>query len=400
MTVDLNVNDSKGSNRDELLKAMTNLDFYPFEIQDQSELANYTSLSLTQLLSFGDAFAPVVESFMNASSQEGGSKSMLKTVISKNLNLKELDGGIWETLLNPAATTDEFASSAGATKSPFKPLSIDPATLVMATLLISIDKKLDAVQEGQQEIYGFLVQKEKSQARGNLNFLSDVLTQYKFNWNNEKYKASNHIKVLDIRQSSEQQIDFYSEQIKTQLKKKSFMLGDKDVAKLIEKVRTEFNNYQLALYLLAFSSLVEVLLLENFDSAYLSSIINRIEDHASSYRALYEASYDRFEDFSKSSLQSSVLKSLAGASRIAGKTIAKVPGMGDSQLDSTLIDRGEKLTDFASRRTDEVIKLLGDSQTNFLQPFIDNIAMINRLHNDPVEIVFDSENIYFTVLDV
>lgn len=289
--------------------------------------------------------------------------------------------------------------SPGESKMPIKALSIDPATLVMATLLISIDKKLDAVQEGQQEIYGFLVQKEKSQARGNLNFLSDVLSHYKFNWNNDKYKASNHIKVLDVRQDSEQQIDFYSEQIKSQLKKRSFLLGDKDVAKLIEKVRSEFNNYQLALYLLAFSSLVEVLLLENFDSSYLSSIINRIEGHASNYQALYEVGYDRFEDYSKSSIQSSVLKSLAGASRIAGKTISKVPGMGESQLDSTLIDRGDKLTDFASRRTEEIVKLLGDSQTDFIQPFIDNIAMIKRLHNDPVEVVFDSENIYFAVLE-
>lgn len=286
-----------------------------------------------------------------------------------------------------------------AVKPELKTLSIDPATLVMAALLVSIDRKLDAVQETQEEILGFLVQKEKSQLRGDLNFLSDALSHYKFNWNNEKYKNSNYIKVLDIKQTSEQSIDFYSEQIKTQLGKRTRLIGDKDVAKFVDRVRSEFGNYQLALYLFAFASLVEILLLENFESPYLKSIVSRIQSHRERYSQLYEISYDRFEEYSKSSLQTNVLKGLAGASKIAGKTLAKVPGMGDSKLDTGLRDSGEKLADFVSKRAEETVRLLGDNHTDFVQPFVDNIETIDRLHNEPLELVVDKEKIYFSVAE-
>jgi hypothetical protein len=54
---------------------------------------------------------------------------------------------------------------------------------------MSIDRKLDSIQETQQEILEFLEQKEKSRLKGNLNVLADVLNNYKYNWNNEKYKT-------------------------------------------------------------------------------------------------------------------------------------------------------------------------------------------------------------------
>jgi hypothetical protein len=91
------------------------------------------------------------------------------------------------------------------------PLVCNPTMLFMAAALANIDKKLDSIQETQQEILDFLVQKDKSELKGDLNFLSDVLNNYKYNWNNEKYINSNHIKVLDIKQSAERKIIFYRE---------------------------------------------------------------------------------------------------------------------------------------------------------------------------------------------
>lgn len=36
-----------------------------------------------------------------------------------------------------------------------------------------------------------------------------------------------------------------------------------------------------------------------------------------------------------------------------------------------------------------------ESRVDYVQPFIDNIKLINKLHNQPVEILFDDENVYF-----
>ena len=45
------------------------------------------------------------------------------------------------------------------------------------------------------------------------------MNNYKYNWENENYKNTRHIKVLDIKQTSEQSIIFYREQIKDLLDK-------------------------------------------------------------------------------------------------------------------------------------------------------------------------------------
>ena len=52
------------------------------------------------------------------------------------------------------------------------------------TALVNIDKKLDAIQELQQEMMDFLVQKDRAELRGNLIFLSDILNNYRFKKNN------------------------------------------------------------------------------------------------------------------------------------------------------------------------------------------------------------------------
>ena len=137
--------------------------------------------------------------------------------------------------------------------------------IFMAAALANIDKKLDAIQELQQEMMDFLVQKERAELRGNLIFLSDILNNYRFNWNNDMYKNSNHIKVLDIRQMAEQKILFYRDQISSKLKKKSLIHSDKEAKKQIDAIQSAFKEYQLALYTHSFSSFLDIMLYANGD---------------------------------------------------------------------------------------------------------------------------------------
>lgn len=121
----------------------------------------------------------------------------------------------------------------------------------------------------------------------NLNFLIDIHNNYKYNWNSEKYKVANHAKVLDIRQDSARQIDFYQEQIKKRLGKKSLIYSDQDIQKKLDRIQSEFKEYQLALYIYGFAYFLEVVLQENFDVAYLSAISAKIDGMSFDYRELY-----------------------------------------------------------------------------------------------------------------
>lgn len=371
----------------EVLQEMATMEFHPAVIEEEVSLTHCTKLPLSRVTALGTAFEPVVSAFQSVVNG-GATSGLYKVTVPAGGHLAAFqDGsGYLGSVLNAG---NQVAGQATLT-----PLVCNPTMLFMAAALANIDKKLDSIQETQQEILDFLVQKDKSELKGDLNFLSDVLSNYKYNWNNEKYINSNHIKVLDIKQSAERKIIFYRDQISVNIGKNFFLHSDQDVKNQLEKIQSEFKDYQLALYLYSFSSFLEVMLLENFDVAFLDGVVGKIEDYSFKYRELYTKCYDEIEGYSKSSIQSRLLNGLSIASRAAGKAIEKVPVISRSQIDETLIETGDKIGASSSKRTIKTMQTLVDKQNSYITPFVENIKTVNRLYNRPLEIVFDRENIY------
>ena len=50
-----------------------------------------------------------------------------------------------------------------------------------------------------------------------------------------------------------------------------------------------------------------------------------------------------------------------------------------------------------SKKTEEIMKHLVHTQSGVVRPFIENINTVNRLYNQPMEILFDKENIYLAL---
>ena len=271
---------------------------------------------------------------------------------------------------------------------------IDPTMMLMAITLANIDRKLDAIQETQQEMLDFIVQKEKSELKGDLSFLIDVYNNYKYNWNNEKYKIANHTKALDIRQSAEQKIDFYREQIKKQLSKKIFLHNDRDSNKQLLNIQDEFKDYQLSMYIYGFSYFLEILLQENFNKDYLKAISQKLDDLSFQYRELYSLAYEQSEKHTESSLQTKFISGLSSVNKIAGETIAKIPIINKSQIDETLIETSNRLVSYKDKKISTIMSKLLEQQNACIRPFIDNIDTLNLVHNQTNTLIFDKENLY------
>jgi len=267
----------------------------------------------------------------------------------------------------------------------------------VAVALANINMKLDSILEVQEEMLDFIVQKEKSELKRDLIFLTDVLNNYKYNWNNEKYKNGNHLKVLDIKQSSERKIDFYREMIIKSTSKKSLIRTDQDNKKQIDKIQDDFGNYQLAIYLYSFSSFLEVMLLENFDSKFLYGVTDKIENYSIKYRELYTKCYTQLEINSQNSVESFLLKGLANVNKATGQAISKIPVINKYQADETLIELGDKIKNFDKERSEKSLQKILDKQGSNVRPFIDNIKTVSKLYNEPLVLVFDQENIYLTM---
>lgn len=87
-----------------------------------------------------------------------------------------------------------------------KPLSgttsstaMNPATMMMAVALFSIEKELGNIADMEKQILAFLEIEKESEIEADVEILVNIINQYKFNWDNEHYVNSNHKLVLDIQ---------------------------------------------------------------------------------------------------------------------------------------------------------------------------------------------------------
>lgn len=378
--------------KNEIVKAMTtDIEQYSFVTEDETCFAKYIKLPLEKVSALGIAFEPLTVAFQNITQTSGqGAREILCKVripdgVSGHLAKFKNENSYLGAIMNDNRIVGQAR---------INPLICNPTMLFMAAALISIDKKLDSIQETQQEIFEFLEQKEKSKLRGNLNILTDVHNNYKYNWNNEKYKTNKHILVQEIKRDTEQSIIFYREQIVKKNKKQSYLHSDQEVKSKLGKIESDFKEYQLSLYLYSFSSFLEVMLLENFESAYLNSVAHKIEDYSYQYRELYTKSYEQVEKYAKSSIQSHLLSGLVNISKVAGDVVAKVPIISKSQLDENLIEASGQLGKLNSKKAEKTIGRFVNNQGCYVRPFVENINTINRLYNQPMELLFDNENLY------
>lgn len=384
----IKLNDEIQGNKDAaIMQMMSDSSAFPKLKESEVGVANYTPLSLSRLAAYGTAFQPLTTAIQTAVRGAGGSGIYYVNTAGKTMFQMKGTKKFIGSLQTPTGMV-------GGGQAQMTPLACDPTMLFMAAALANIDKKLDTIQNMQQEMMDFLVQKEKADLRGNLNFLLDIFNNYKYNWNNETYKTNNHIKVLDIRQEAEKKITFYREQIIAKVNKKSLIHSDQTVNKQLQMVQDHFKDYQLALYLLGFSSFLEVMLLGNFESDYLSSVSEKLDTYSLKYRELYTKCYDEIEGYSSTSVQSSMLKGIAKASTSVGKFVEKIPVVSKGQADEALIAAGEKLEEFNTDKLRKQMSSLIEHQSNAVRPFIENIDTVNKLCNKPVKLLVDKDNLY------
>lgn len=366
----------------------TSIELNPVVVDGEPDLTSATKLPLANLSAIGVAFEPLSAAFNTVINGAGGS-GLYHVIVPNGMHLAAASDG--SGLIGGALSnaTNQLAGQAR-----LNPVVCNPTMLFMAAALANIEKKLDAIQETQQEMLDFLIQKHKSDLKGDLLFLTDIMDGFKYNWNNRTYKRNHHVKVLDIKQEAVKSIDFAQNKIEKGISKKLLIHGDQDVKKMISKVRSDFEDYQLAVYLFSYSSFLEVMLLGNYDAQYLQGIATRIEDYSHQYRDLYTKSYNLIEKQAKTSVQSVLTGGIANASKAMGSAAAKVPLVKKSPLDELLIGAGSSLKESNTRKTTAVLQRIVDKQRSDVRPFIDNINMLNRMHNTPMEVVFDRENLY------
>lgn len=376
--------------KDEILQKADTIELHPVFVDDIS-CKNYKKIPFSQIATIGTAFEPMVSLFQSFACS--GGSGLYQVTVPAGAHLAKFCSGKGYLGAALGNATNQVAGQAV-----LSPVVCNPTMFFMAAALTCIDRKLDRIQETQQEILDYLIQKDKADLEGNVRFLFDVLKNYKYNWDSVIYKSSNYTKILDIKQNAENKIIFYRGQIAGKGKKEATVYINQSAVKQLDKIRVDFESYQLALYIYAFSSFLEVFFLENYQEDYLNGIIGKMDDYACKYRDLYGECYTQIEERLQSSVETTVMKKLAGASKSVGTAIGKIPVINKGIVDEALVKTGERLGDYSGKQIMTTMQSFVDKQYSHVRPFIENIEMVRDYYNKPLEIAFDSNNLYIGLI--
>ena len=270
----------------------------------------------------------------------------------------------------------------------------DPTSLFMAAALAQVNKKLDSIQESVNEMFDYLRQRDKADMRGNLKTLADILNGYGLNYGNATYMANAHMKVLDIKQASEQDTEMFRGMTRTELKSRGMLELRGAVAKRRDKVLDYLEDCRLATYIHAFSLFLEPMLAENFESAKLTDAVARIEKDSVDYLKLYTECYNALDNSTAGSIDAALLGGLASAGKKLGQAIATTPIGEHTLIDEVLEDAGESVSRFNNRQSGKLTEKLHPAKAPDVTPFEQSLRKIDALHNQPIQIAIDAESIY------
>lgn len=274
----------------------------------------------------------------------------------------------------------------------------DPTMLFMAATLAQINQKLDAIQDTANEMFEYMRQKDKAELRGNVKTLEDALEAYRYNWNNDIWRKNAHMKVVDIKQESEQAIIHLRAQIRAKVNEKGPVELRLAVGGRLDEVLDRLKEYQLATYTYSFAAFLEPMLSENFEEANLNAIATKISDHGNEYRKLYTECYNAIEESSKASADAVVLGGVSAAFAGLGALIKQTP-LGDlTPVDEALEEAGKGVGNFNEDQTRALMEKLQRAKAPDILPFKQSLEAVNDLHNRPRHLATDGESVYLLPL--
>ena len=366
-----------------------------------TELAKRQTMSvpITSLASLGAAVSSIAPALRTVTETTTVNMQGLYTLANAGVGdvLKVAKNGNFWGALKTADGASKFAQlqQVGAVSaSTVTTLPINPATMMMAVALHSIEQKLDKIEEMQQQLIDFLVCENESQIEADVQMLSGIISKYKFNWDNEHYVASNHKMVLDIQRTALKNIRSYPKQVAALLEKKQYLVAQNNVESTFADMQKKFKYYRMALYTYSLASLLEIMLGGNFKEEYICTVKTEIEEFVIDYHSFFEKASMRLEQLGNGAIDTKLLKGLGTAGQAVGKFIGAVPGVRRGPVDEFLQESGARLTGRATGLEEKAVHefaILGNPGTSILTERMKDMVQI---YNHTEHICFDRERIY------
>ncbi len=368
-------------------------------VKNENELNNAVRIPIAELSTLGAGIASLIPSLrtitQTTSVDTQGLYQLANAAAGDSLKVAK-NGNYWGAF-KTAEGASKFAQLKNAgpmTATSVTTMPINPATILMAGALFSIEQKLNKIEDMEKEILQFLEIEKESQIEADVETLTNIISKYKLNWDNEQFISGNYKIALDILRKARENMIFYQKKVADALKQKQVItahaLTDAKAKDLLKK----FKYYRLSLYTYALASTLEIILGDNYEEEYIQNIRNEIDDRASSYRSLFGQASAYLEKMGKAEIGVGVLKGIGNAGKAAGKFIGSIPVVKEGPVDEFLQDGGKSLTKTARNIESKTVKEFSSISNPGTGIFTDQLDQMIQIYAKTNKIAFDRDNIY------
>ena len=270
----------------------------------------------------------------------------------------------------------------------------NPATMMMAVALFSIEKDLGDIKKMQKQILDFLEHEKQAELESDVEALTEIISTYKDNWDDERFITTRLNTISAINRTARKNMKFYYSELEDTIKKKKLIVVGNKVNSALTEMQKNFQHYRLSLYTFSLSSFADIMLRGNFKEVTIQAAIKEISSASNQYRALFAECSAYLENMSKGSVQTNFLKGAGAASSAMGKLIGNIPKVKNGQADEFLLEKGEKFKGNAQKGSVEVVESFAEMNDPNTGGILKQLEDMDQIYNKTTRICVDQNNLY------
>lgn len=357
----------------------------PIEVQliDNSDaeypLAGYTPVPVAEVSSCGLAGNEIYQLVSSIKAASGG-EGLYRVTFPEGFNGTMTMFADENAYMGSLREGGKFAGQARMT-----PVRFDPAQLFIGLVLMDINSKLGDILENQMKMQEYAYEKEESIVRGNFNMLNEAISNYKYNYDRDKFISQNISLVSNIKADTYKSMDLSKRQINNILATPNNPHMLRTAGKTIKDLTRFVGQYHDEVMLLSYASLFEVLLHKNFSKDNLENISCTLNTQANDYSFLHQRCYEWGRNYIESSINYKAGPLLSGADKLCEIGLKKLPYEFEKKYSSD----GELY-----QSSEEQLGLLRSISEAGTSVYITEIKHLNCMHNDRMSVIVDKESVY------
>ena len=223
------------------------------------------SIPIAELSTLGAGISSLVPEFNTVAQTAVFSTSGLYRVANASTGdvLKiAKNGNAWGSLKTSTGKSKmaQFAEVDPVSVTTHSVAAFNPSTMLMAAALYSIEKQMSEIAETQKQIMTFLEIKDESDVEGDMETLNELIKNYKFNWDNDRYVTSSHKMVMDIKRKARSSMLSYQKRVTEVISLKKIMVAQDQVKSEFIDIEKKLKYYRLNLYTYSLATMMEIML--------------------------------------------------------------------------------------------------------------------------------------------